>query len=177
LATEHPVLAGWSVRDQVMAATWLAGYRSARTRRAHAGDLAAWLAWLAAREVDVLAARRIHVDLRTRGMLDARAANSSVARQLSALTRWYRHLGAHDPVSTNPATAVRRPKVDPDHTNTVGLDRDQARALLAAADADTGPARLRAAPAIRRLLHRGCGSTSSPAQVWPTSVITVATGP
>jgi hypothetical protein len=27
LATEHPVLARWPVRDQVMAATWLAGYR------------------------------------------------------------------------------------------------------------------------------------------------------
>lgn len=87
LATEHPVLASWSVRDQVMAATWLAGYRSVRTRRAYAGDLAAWLDWLTARGIDVLAAR-------TRG-------------------------------------------------------------LLAAADTDTGPTRLRAAAAIRLLLHQG----------------------
>jgi site-specific recombinase XerD len=138
-----------------MAATWLAGYRSARTRRAYAGDLAAWLDWLAARHVDVLEARRIHVDLWTRGLLDAGAAHSSVARRLSALTSWYRHLGEHDLIATNPAAAVRRPKVDPDHTNTVGLDRDQARALLIAADTDTGPAQLRTAAAIRLLLHQG----------------------
>jgi site-specific recombinase XerD len=71
------------------------------------------------------------------------------------VSSWYRHLGEHDLISTNPATAVRRPRVDPDHTTTVGLDRDQARALLAAADTDTGPARLRAAAAIRLLLHQG----------------------
>jgi site-specific recombinase XerD len=132
-----------------------------------------------ARGIDVLAARRIHVDLWTRGLLDAGAANSSVARRLSALTSWYRHLGEHDLISTNPATAVRRPKVDPDHTNTVGLDRDQARALLAAADADTdtGPAR----PGCARRPRSGCccirgyGSMSSPAPTWPTSVMIVAT--
>jgi site-specific recombinase XerD len=155
LDAEHPGLAPWPVRERVMAAAWLAGYRSARTRRAYAADLAAWLHWLTTRQVDVLDARRIHVDLWTRGLLDAGAASSSVARRLSAVSSWYRHLGEHDLISINPAAAVRRPRVDPDHTTTVGLDRDQARALLAAADTDTGPARLRAAAAIRLLLHQG----------------------
>jgi integrase/recombinase XerD len=155
LAREHQALTGWPVRERVMAATWLASYRSARTRRAYAADLATWLDWLATRQVDVLAARRVHVDLWTRGLLDAGAASSSVARRLSAVSSWYRHLGEHDLIGVNPAAAVRRPRVDPDHTTTVGLDRDQARALLAAADADTGPARLRAAAAIRLLLHQG----------------------
>jgi site-specific recombinase XerD len=50
---------------------------------------------------------------------------------------------------------VRRPRVDPDHTITLGLDRDQARAFLAAADADHGPAWLRTAAAVRMLLHLG----------------------
>ena len=155
LNAEHPGLTRWPVREQVMAATWLAGYRSARTRRAYAADLTAWLDWLTTRQVDVLAARRIHVDLWTRDLLDAGAAHSSVARRLSALTSCYRHLGEHDLIATNPAATVRRPKVDPDHTTTVGLDRDQARALLTAADHDTGPARLRTAAAVRLLLHQG----------------------
>src|SRR6185437_8360655 len=43
--------------------------------------------------------------------------------------------------------------VDPDYTATVGLDRDQARALVAAADADTGAQALRTAAAVRLLLH------------------------
>jgi hypothetical protein len=69
LDAEHPVLAEWPVRERVMAATWLAGYRSARTRRAYAADLATWLHWLTTRQIDVLDARRIHVDLWTRGLL------------------------------------------------------------------------------------------------------------
>jgi integrase len=48
---------------------------------------------------------------------------------------------------------VARPVVDPDYTATVGLDRDQARALVAAADADTGAQALRTAAAVRLLLH------------------------
>ncbi len=43
--------------------------------------------------------------------------------------------------------------VDPDYTVTVGLDRDQARALVAAADADTGAQALRTAAVVRLLLH------------------------
>jgi hypothetical protein len=41
---------------------WPAGLRSARTRRSYAADLLGWLAWLAARGVDVLAAGRVHVE-------------------------------------------------------------------------------------------------------------------
>jgi site-specific recombinase XerD len=154
----------------------LAGCRSARTRRAYATDLAAWLHWLATRQIDVLEARRIHVDLWTRGLLDAGAASSSVARRLSSVSSWYLHLSEHDLSSTKPAAAVRRPRVDPDHTTTVGLDRYQARALLVAADTNTGPARLRAAVAIRLLLHQGSASTSWPGPTWPTSAMTVAIG-
>jgi integrase/recombinase XerD len=155
LDAEHPALAGRPDRDRLLAAAWLATYRSARTRRAYAGDLAAWLDWLREVGVDVLDARRVHVDLWVRQLLDAGAAASSTARRLSALSSWYRHLVEHDLLAANPAAAVRRPAVDPDHTATVGLDRDQARAFLAAADADRGPARLRTAAAARLLLHIG----------------------
>jgi integrase len=46
-----------------------------------------------------------------------------------------------------------RPRVNPDYTATVGLSREQGRALIAAADADPGRARLRSAAVIRLLLH------------------------
>jgi site-specific recombinase XerD len=155
LDDEHPALAGRPDRDRLLAAAWLATYRSARTRRAYAGDLAAWLDWLQEIGVDVLDARRVHVDLWVRRLLDSGAAPSSTARRLSALTSWYRHLVEHDLLAANPAAPVRRPVVDPDHTATVGLDRDQARAFIAAADADRGPARLRTAAVARLLLHLG----------------------
>jgi site-specific recombinase XerD len=153
LDAEHPVLGGRSDRERLLAAAWLAGYRSPRTRRAYAGDLAGWLDWLAGLGVDVLDARRVHVDLWTRHLLDSGAAPSSTTRRLSAVTSFYHHLVDHDLLGANPAASVRRPRVDADHTTTVGLDRDQARAFLAAADADTGPARLRTAAAARLLLH------------------------
>ena len=114
-ATEHPVLATLPARERLLAAAWLTSYRSARTRRAYAGDLAAWLDWLHGIDVDVLHARRVHVDLWVRQLLDAGAAGSSTSRRLSALSSFYRHLGEHDLIAANPAAAVRRPTVDPDH--------------------------------------------------------------
>jgi len=155
LDTEHPALAQLPTRERLLAATWLGSYRSARTRRAYAGDLAAWLDWLSGLEVDVLHVRRVHVDLWARHLLDSGAAASSTTRRLSAVTSFYHHLVDHDLLTANPAAPVRRPKVDADHTTTVGLDRDQARAFITAADADPGPARLRTAATARLLLHLG----------------------
>jgi site-specific recombinase XerD len=78
-----------------------------------------------------------------------------VRRRLSALSSFYRYCAAHDLVDRIPTAGVARPMVDPDYTATIGLDRDQARALVAAADADTGPQALRTAAVIRLLLHNG----------------------
>jgi site-specific recombinase XerD len=113
----------------------------------------AWLSWLAARDVDVLEAGRVHADLWVAGQLDAGAEASSVRRRLSALSSFYRYCAAHDLVARIPLAGVARPVVDPDYTATIGLDRAQARALIAAADADTGPQALRTAAVIRLLVH------------------------
>nr|AHE14683.1 transposase DDE domain protein [uncultured bacterium] len=56
-------------------------------------------------------------------------------------------------MAVDPTAGVARPRVDPDYTATVGLSREQGRALIAAADADLGRARLRSAAVIRLLLH------------------------
>jgi integrase/recombinase XerD len=76
-----------------------------------------------------------------------------VRRRLSALSSFYRYCAAHDLTGRVPTQGVARPVVDPDYTATVGLDRDQARALVAAADADTGAQALRTAAVVRLLLH------------------------
>ena len=150
------VLAGLTdPRLQLVVAGWLAGFRSTRTRRAYGADLAAFAAWCAPRGLDVLSARRVQVDLHITGMLDAGAAASTVARRLSALSSFYRFATVHDLRVDNPVVGVRRPTVDPDHTRTVGLTRDEARALVAAADADPGPQRARSAALVRLLLHNG----------------------
>ena len=43
---ELPIVGELGERDQVLVAAWLTGLRSPRTRRAYAGDMAAWLCWL-----------------------------------------------------------------------------------------------------------------------------------
>src|SRR5690348_18487239 len=40
---ELPMVGELGEREQVLVAVWLTGLRSARTRRAYAGDMAAWL--------------------------------------------------------------------------------------------------------------------------------------
>jgi site-specific recombinase XerD len=150
---EFPVLAGLSDRDELLAAAWLASLRSARTRRAYAGDLRGWLAWLDRRGADVLAAGRVHVDLWVAAQKDQGAESSTLRRRLSALSSFYRYCAAHDLVDRIPVAGVARPVVDPDYTATVSLSREEARALVAAADADRGPQALRTAAVIRLLLH------------------------
>jgi integrase/recombinase XerD len=150
---ELPVIGELGERDQVLVSAWLTSLRSARTRRAYAADVVAWLGWLAGRGTGALAAGRVHVDLWAATQLDGGAAASSVRRRLSALSSFYRYCAAHDLIARVPTDGVARQVVDPDYTATVGLDRDQARALVAAADADTGPQPLRTAAVVRLLLH------------------------
>jgi integrase/recombinase XerD len=150
---ELPVLAVLEGRDRLLAAAWLASLRSARTRRSYAGDLLGWRVWLAERGVELLDAGRVHVDLWVRAQEHAGAGDASVRRRLSGIGSFYRYCLSHDLASTDPTAGVARPRVDPDYTATVGLSREQGRALIAAADADTGRSRLRSAAVIRLLLH------------------------
>jgi len=150
---ELPAVGELGEREQVLAAAWLTGLRSPRTRRAYAGDLAGWLAWLAERGTDALGAGRVHVDLWAATHLDEGSAAASVRRRLSALSSFYRYCAACDLIGRVPTDGVARPAADPDYTATVGLDRDQARALVAAADSDKGRQAPRTAAAIRLLLH------------------------
>jgi hypothetical protein len=46
---ELPAVGELGEREQVLVAAWLTGLRSARTRRAYAGDVVAGLGWLAER--------------------------------------------------------------------------------------------------------------------------------
>ena len=150
---ELPVLAGLGAREEILVAAWLASLRAPRTRRAYVGDVRGWLGWLTERGVDVLDAGRVHVDLWVAGQQDQGVEAASVRRRLSALSSFYRYCAAHDLAGQVPTVGVARPVVDPDYTATIGLDRDQARALVAAADRDQGPQALRTAAVIRLLLH------------------------
>jgi Lantibiotic dehydratase, N terminus/Phage integrase, N-terminal SAM-like domain len=152
---ELPVLAGLSERDELLAAAWLASLRSSRTRRAYAGDLRGWLAWLDGRGADVLGAGRVHVDLWVAAQKDQGAESSTVRRRLSALSSFYRYCAAHGLVDRIPVDGVTRPVVDPDYTDTVGLSREAAVEVLSPSLAALGHGQFELAVAS---VSRGAGT-------------------
>lgn len=125
-------------------AAWLWSFRdSPHTRAAYQRDVAHFVAWCATHDLDVLAARRPHLDAYAAELANTPSprtgrtlAASTVARKLAALSSWYAYLADAGVVAANPVLRVRRPRVDRDHTATVGLSAAEATALLRAAGDD-----------------------------------------
>lgn len=132
--------------------TWLRVRRSERTRSAYRRDLQAWLGYCARTGIDALNARAADVDgwivaQRIQGANEGTrarpAAESTIARRVSAVSSWYNYViagTADDPrplVNRNPASRASRPRLDPDYSPTVGLTDAEMDRLLTAADADS----------------------------------------
>jgi integrase/recombinase XerD len=125
-------------------AAWLWSYRdSAHTRAAYRRDVADFAAWCARLGLDVTEVRRAHLDGYAAALANTPhpvtgrpLAPATVARRLSALSSWYGYLLDAGVVAHNPAARVRRPRVDRDHTTTVGMSAAEARAVRRAASAD-----------------------------------------
>jgi site-specific recombinase XerD len=137
---------------------WLVGYGSANTRAAYDGDLTNWLAFLDRSGVDPLAAARtVHAHAWLRSLEAAGEAPATRGRRLAAVSAFYKWLISEGHTErANPAAidAKRKPK-PPRSPKTASLTRDQARALLATADTDTGPQAMRTAAIVAVLLFCG----------------------
>lgn len=114
---------------------WLTGYSSEHTRRAYRKDLETWMTWCEQRDLDPWAVRRANIDAYARDMEAGGLSDTTQARRLASLAKFYRYLIVEGPLESSPVADVERPKVDRDHSTTVGLDRKEARALIAAAEA------------------------------------------
>lgn len=115
-----------------LAAAFLAGYRPA-TRQAYGRDLRYWRRWLAGHGVGVLDARRVHVDAFVRDQEASEVAAATIARRLAAMSGFYAYAVDEDLIAKSPVARVRRPRVS-DESPRLGLDRDELRALLDAAE-------------------------------------------
>lgn len=129
---------------------FLAAY-TGNTRKAYARDVADWQAWLVDGEIELLAATRADVDRFARHLEAKGRSVSTVARKVAAVSGLYRYAVAENLLERNPAALVRRPHVSQD-SQTVGLDRAEAIALLMAAKAES----VRAHALVSLLLHTGC---------------------
>lgn len=135
----HPGAApGPDLVDQIRAA-WLLAQTSPHTRAAYARDLAVWVGFLDGLDVDVLTARRMHVDAWARTRQATGDAPSTRARRLASVSSFYRFAldhaaesGREDLALHNPVGAVKRPAAGSAATR--ALDRGEYLALLAAAE-------------------------------------------
>jgi site-specific recombinase XerD len=137
---------------------WLLSYGSPNTRDAYERDVRRWLTFLAASGIDPLTeARRLHIHGWLRALEAVGDKPASRARRLAAVSSWYAWMIAEEHTDrANPASidTKRKPKA-PTRSSTAGLTKDQAMALLAAADNDTGPQALRTAAIVAVLLYTG----------------------
>ena len=130
---------GGDDRVGALVAAWLATKRSPHTRAAYLRDLAQWAGWLAGHGVPLLEADETAAAMWARHLEAAGVKDSTAARKLTAVSSFYAWCLRRGDVRANPVAGLARPAVDYDTSATPGLTRDQAVALLDAADGDPGP--------------------------------------
>lgn len=127
--------AGNQHRHGPIIAAWKLAQTSPHTLRAYSRHMAGYCGWLDARGLDLLTVKRPVIDGYRHTLAGAPA---TVAAKLAALSSFYRYALSAELIAGNPVELVKRPKVDADHSDTQGLSKDQAKALLEMAGAD-GP--------------------------------------
>lgn len=112
------------------AAGFLSRYGGA-SRETYTSDLKHFFAWADSNGLDVLAARRPHLELYLRWMTEERGyATSTVAKRASTIRMFYKACVWDDILQTSPAEHLRRPRVTKDSPRN-GLDRRELTAYLA----------------------------------------------
>jgi integrase/recombinase XerD len=146
---------------------WLAAKTSEHTRVAYARDIGitpqrrpsrapSWLAWCQAEGVHPVAGvTGLHVARYARQLQGAGLSPASVTRKLAAISGWYAWLARRGHIAASPAMGISRPRVSSWSPATQGLTRDQALALVRAADTAAGPQRARTAALVAVLLLTG----------------------
>lgn len=147
---------------------WLAAKRSEHTREAYARDIGitphrrashapSWLAWCQGQGVDpVTGVTGLHVARYARRLEGAGLSPATAARKLAAVAGWYAWLVRRGHLEASPADGIARPRRPAgDWPATPRLTRDQALALVRAADTAPGPRRARTAALTAVMLFTG----------------------
>lgn len=146
---------------------WLAAKRSENTRAAYARDIGitsprrasrapSWLTWCQEQGVHpVTGVTVLHVARYARRLDAAGLAPASAARKLATVSDWYAWLARRGHITASPAAGITRPRPGHPARPASSLTRDQALALLGAADTAPGSQRARTAALAAVLLFTG----------------------
>ena len=146
---------------------WLAAKRSENTRTAYARDIGitprrrasrapSWLAWCQEQGVHpVTGVTGLHVARYARQLDAAGLSRASAARKLAAVSGWYAWLAQRGHIAASPAAGIARPRAGPGISPASALTRDQALALVHAADTAPGLQRARTAALVTIPLFTG----------------------
>lgn len=118
---------------EVVVMAWLASLRSANTRAAYGSDLTRFREFLTAEGWPEDQVSRPVVDAFATSMEHADLSPATIARRLSALASFYDYCLDAGLIAASPVDRVKRPTVAGDSPR-LGLDRDEAAALLDAAE-------------------------------------------
>lgn len=109
-----------------------------KTREHYAISIRQWNEWCAQHGIDMLEARRAHIEAWGRYLEEERGLMiSTVASKLNAICGLYRFAAIDDLIDHDPSTHVRRPKIE-FVSKTNGMTRPQMADMLRAAE-DDGP--------------------------------------
>ena len=97
----------------------------------------------------------LHVARYARQLDTAGLSPASAARKLAAVSGWYAWLAQRGHIAASPAAGIARPRADAGSSPTPALTRDQALALVHAADTAPGPQHARTAALVAVLLFTG----------------------
>lgn len=125
-------------RVRQLAKAFCLGRASAQTQRSYRVSLDLWLAYCTRFGLKPLVdPLGVHVEGWIKTLEAEGAKPSTINSRVSAMSSWYGWLIRDQHANRNPASGVKRPGVSQAESVTIGLDRTQAQALLAAAKADT----------------------------------------
>jgi hypothetical protein len=122
-----------------LTATFVAGFRSAKTRSNYTANLRDWFAWTEATGIEPWQAQRRVVEAYVGRLEDAGYAPNTICQRIATLSSFDRWAVAEDHLTRNPVEGARRPR-KPAESTAQGLSRHEVTDWLDAAETRGGSA-------------------------------------
>lgn len=116
-----------------LTATFVAGFRSAKTRSNYTANLRDWFAWTEATAIGPWQAQRRDVEAYVGRLEEAGYAPNTICQRIATLSSFYRWAVAEDHLTRNPVESARRPR-KPAESTAQGLSRHEVTDWLDAAE-------------------------------------------